>query len=74
MLRCSGDGEEKLQTIFTFGAAIAEIAGCFAFWAWLRLDKSVLWLIPGIASLLAFGALLRARIRVEERALGLRSQ
>jgi len=24
-----------------FGAAIAEIAGCFAFWAWLRLDKSV---------------------------------
>jgi small multidrug resistance family-3 protein len=23
-----------------FGAAVAEIAGCFAFWAWLRLDKS----------------------------------
>ena len=28
----------------------------------------------GIASLLAFGALLRARIRIEERALGLRSR
>jgi hypothetical protein len=25
-------------------AALAEIAGCFAFWAWFRLDKSILWL------------------------------
>jgi transcriptional regulator with GAF, ATPase, and Fis domain len=33
------------------GAAIAEIVGCFAFWAWLRLDKPVWWLVPGIASL-----------------------
>jgi len=24
-----------------FVAALAEIAGCFAVWAWLRLDKSV---------------------------------
>lgn len=24
------------------GAALAEIAGCFAFWAWLRLDRSPL--------------------------------
>ena len=40
------------------GAAIAEIAGCFAFWAWLRLDKSVWWLIPGTASLLIFAYLL----------------
>lgn len=39
-------------------AALAEIAGCFAFWAWLRLDKSVLWLIPGMASLALFGWLL----------------
>ena len=31
------------------GAALAEIAGCFAFWAWLRLDKSPLWLVPGVA-------------------------
>lgn len=35
-------------------AALAEIAGCFAFWAWVRLDKSVLWLIPGLASLALF--------------------
>lgn len=40
------------------GAAIAEIAGCFAFWAWLRLDKSVLWLVPGIGSLALFASLL----------------
>lgn len=39
-------------------AALAEIAGCFAFWAWLRLDKSPLWLVPGVASLIAFAWLL----------------
>jgi len=35
-------------------AAFAEIAGCFAFWAWLRLDKSIYWLIPGMVALAAF--------------------
>jgi small multidrug resistance family-3 protein len=40
------------------GAALAEIAGCFAFWAWLRLDKSPWWLAPGIASLCLFAYLL----------------
>ncbi|MBA4043759.1 MAG: YnfA family protein [Erythrobacter sp.] len=39
-------------------AALAEIAGCFAFWAWARADKSPLWLIPGIASLCLFAFLL----------------
>ena len=39
-------------------AAIAEIAGCFAFWAWLRLDKSALWLAPGVMSLALFAYLL----------------
>lgn len=39
-------------------AALAEIAGCFAFWAWLRLGSSPLWLIPGCASLIAFAWLL----------------
>jgi len=33
------------------GAALAEIAGCFAFWAWLRLEASPWWLLPGMASL-----------------------
>jgi small multidrug resistance family-3 protein len=39
-------------------AAAAEIAGCFSFWAWLRLGKTPLWLAPGIASLIAFAWLL----------------
>jgi small multidrug resistance family-3 protein len=39
-------------------AACAEIAGCFAFWAWLRLDRSPLWLVPGSLSLLLFAYLL----------------
>ena len=40
------------------GAAVMEIAGCFAFWAWLKLDKTALWLIPGIAALALFAYLL----------------
>lgn len=40
------------------GAAIAEIAGCFAFWAWLKLGKSPWWIAPGIASLILFAFLL----------------
>ena len=39
-------------------AALAEIAGCFAFWAWLKLDKSPLWLAPGMLSLALFAWLL----------------
>jgi small multidrug resistance family-3 protein len=47
------------MTAFAYvGAAIAEIAGCFGFWAWLRLGKSVLWLIPAAASLCLFAYLL----------------
>ncbi|MFQ5565120.1 MAG: YnfA family protein [Paracoccaceae bacterium] len=39
-------------------AALAEIGGCFAFWAWLRLGKSVLWTVPGVAALVLFAMLL----------------
>jgi len=39
-------------------AAIAEIAGCFAFWAWLRLDKPAWWLVPGALCLALFAYLL----------------
>ncbi len=49
------------------GAAAAEIAGCFAFWAWARLDRSALWLVPGMASLALFAALLTL---VESEAAG----
>ncbi len=43
---------------FYFGAAAAELAGCFAFWAWLRLGKSVFWVIPGVVALVLFALLL----------------
>ncbi|MFP4131928.1 MAG: YnfA family protein [Thiohalospira sp.] len=46
------------------GAALAEIAGCFAFWAWLRLDKGVVWVVPGLLALAIF-ALLLTRIETE---------
>lgn len=39
-------------------AALAEIGGCFAFWAWLRLGRSPLWLMPGVISLVLFAWLL----------------
>jgi small multidrug resistance family-3 protein len=39
-------------------AAAAEIAGCFAFWAWLRLNASAFWVVPGVASLCLFAYLL----------------
>ena len=46
-------------TAFAYiGAAIAEIAGCFAFWAWLRMDKSPWWIAPGVLSLALFAYLL----------------
>jgi len=48
-----------MKTIFLYAiAAIAEIAGCFAFWAWLRLGKSALWIAPGLVSLALFAWLL----------------
>lgn len=47
------------MTLITYAlAAIAEIAGCFAFWAWLRMNASAMWLAPGIISLMAFAWLL----------------
>jgi len=39
-------------------AAMAEIGGCFAFWAWLKLERSPLWLAPGLVCLVAFAWLL----------------
>ena len=39
-------------------AAAAEIAGCFAVWAVLRLGAPGWWLLPGAASLLLFAYLL----------------
>lgn len=39
-------------------AALAEIGGCFAFWAWLRLGKTPWCAAAGILSLIAFALLL----------------
>ncbi len=39
-------------------AAFMEIAGCFAFWGWLRMGKPVLWVVPGIGCLILFAYLL----------------
>lgn len=48
-----------LSTAFVYVlAALAEIGGCFAVWAWLRGGQSPLWLIPGGAALLLFAWLL----------------
>ena len=47
----------KLALIYPL-AALAEIGGCFAFWAWLKLDRSPWWLAPGVLSLIAFAWLL----------------
>jgi small multidrug resistance family-3 protein len=35
-------------------AALGEISGCYSFWAWLRLGKSIFWVIPGIFALIIF--------------------
>lgn len=43
-----------MSVLVYVAAALAEIAGCFAFWAWWRLEKSPLWLVPGMLSLALF--------------------
>ena len=40
------------------------IAGCFAFWAWFRMDRSAWWLLPGVLALVLFAYLL-ARIEAD---------
>jgi small multidrug resistance family-3 protein len=47
-----------MTALIYIGAALAEIGGCFAFWAWLRMAKSPLWLAPGVVSLILFAWLL----------------
>lgn len=39
-------------------AAILEIAGCFAFWAWLRQGRSVFVAAVGVVSLIGFAVVL----------------
>lgn len=53
--------------LWYFLAASCEIAGCFAFWAWLRLGKHVLWTLPGVVLLIAFAL---ALTRIDSSAAG----
>jgi len=48
-------------------AALCEIGGCFAFWVWLKLGKSPLWAMAGVALLVLFAWLLT---RVDSAAAG----
>lgn len=50
--------------LWYFVAALGEIGGCFAFWAWLRMDRGAFWTIPGLVSLTLF-ALALTRIDAE---------
>ncbi len=47
----------KTYLIYALAAA-AEIAGCYAFWAWLKLGRSAIWVVPGMISLALFAYLL----------------
>lgn len=51
--------QDGVMTAYAYiGAALAEIGGCFAFWAWLRMGKSIVLLVPGVLSLVIFAWLL----------------
>ncbi len=39
-------------------AAGFEIAGCFAFWAVIRMHRTLWWIVPGLVSLVLFAVLL----------------
>ena len=47
-----------IQYLYFFSAAAFEIAGCYTFWMWLRLGKNILWLVPGLISLVLFAMIL----------------
>lgn len=48
-----------IATLVSFSvAATLEIAGCFAFWAWLRRGASPIVALAGVASLIGFAIVL----------------
>jgi small multidrug resistance family-3 protein len=50
-------------------AALAELAGCYAMWAWVRLERPAWWIAWGTASLLLFAwALTRVEMNFAGRA------
>jgi small multidrug resistance family-3 protein len=51
-------GTFAMTLLIYVGAAVCEIAGCFAAWSWLRLGKPAWLLLPGLVSLGLFAYLL----------------
>lgn len=47
-----------INYLWFFLAAVFEIAGCYAFYLWLRLGKSGWWIVPALLSLTAFALIL----------------
>lgn len=48
-----------MQNLLYFSlAALWEIAGCYAFWLWLREGRAWWWVLPGLAALILFAYLL----------------
>lgn len=48
-----------MQSLFFFVlAAVLEIAGCFAFWSWLRAGRSPWVALPGVVGLVLFAVCL----------------
>ena len=59
---------DMMNYVWFFLAAVFEIAGCYAFYMWLRLGKSGWWIAPALLSLTPAadprrGGLRRARLR-----------
>ncbi len=57
-VRAGWPGGTMAQAAILTLTALLEIAGCFAFWAFLRQGASHLWIAPGIACLVGFASLL----------------
>lgn len=48
-----------MQTFIVFLiAAVGELFGCYAFWSYFRLEKNIVWLLPGIIALVTYATVL----------------
>ena len=46
------------DALFYAAAALAEVAGCYGVWAWSRLGRPAVWLLPAVLCLVLFAWLL----------------
>jgi small multidrug resistance family-3 protein len=57
-----------MKSLFWYlAASLFELGGCFAFWFWVRLHRSPVWILPGVVSLILFAL---ALTRVEATTAG----